>query len=235
MSTTLLFVHSPVAGPTTWAGTAEVLRESGFRCTVPDLTGVVSTGGAGPYYRMLARAAAAAIDGGADPVAVVGHSAAGALLPAVAESVGDRTRAAVFVDAILPQPGRSWFDTAPPEQTAQLRALADHGLLPPWHEWFPPGVLESFVPDAAVRRQLVAEVPRLPIAYFDEPAPPAQFADSVACAFVRLGAPFDLAADKAQRLGWWVARRNWDHLRMVSHPDAVADLIAQAISAPESE
>jgi hypothetical protein len=28
-----------------------------------------------------------------------------------------------------------------------------------------------------------------------------------------------------------VARRDWDHLRMLSDPEAVADLIAQAISA----
>jgi hypothetical protein len=51
----------------------------------------------------------------------------------------------------------------------------------------------------------------------------------VACVFLRLSAPFDPAADKADRLGWWVARRHWDHLRMISDPDAVADLIAHAI------
>ena len=233
MTTALLFVHSPVVGPTTWAGTAQVLQDRGFRCRVPDLTGVVSAGG--PYYPVLARAAAAAVDDTTDPVVVVGHSAAGALLPAVAEAVGDRTRAAVFVDAIPPQPGRSWFDTAPPDQAAQLRGLADRGLLPPWHQWFPPGVLAALVPEPAVRRRLLAELPRLPIAYFAEPAPQARFADSVACAFVRLGAPFDRAADKAERLGWWVARRDWDHLRMVSDPQAVADLIAQAVSATRSK
>jgi hypothetical protein len=71
----------------------------------------------------------------------------------------------------------------------------------------------------------------LPLAYFDEPAPPARLAESVACAFLRLGAPFDRAADKAERLGWWVARRDWDHLRMITAPEEVADLISQAISA----
>jgi hypothetical protein len=71
----------------------------------------------------------------------------------------------------------------------------------------------------------------MPLAYFDEPAPAARFADDVACAFVRLGAPFDAAADKAQRLGWWVARRDWDHLRILSDPEAVAEVIALAISA----
>jgi hypothetical protein len=225
--TTLLFVHSPVVGPSTWTYTAEVLRENGFGCVVPDLTALATMDP--PYYPKYATAAAAAVDERTDTVVVVGHSAAGALLPAIADAVGDRTSGAVFVDAMLPQPGRSWFDTAPPGIEAQLRGLADHGLLPPWHEWFPSGVLEALVPDQMRRRRLIAEVPRLPLAYFDEPAPLAQF--EVACAFIRLGAPFDAAADKAERLGWWVARREWDHLRMLTAPEAVADLIAQAISA----
>ncbi|MDT5049448.1 MAG: hypothetical protein QOG75_5346 [Mycobacterium sp.] len=229
MSTTLLFVHSPVAGPSTWTDTAEMLLKNGFHCAVPDLTAVATMDQ--PYYPKYATAAAAAADDTSGPIVVVGHSAAGALLPAIAEAVGDRTRGAVFVDAMLPQPGRSWFDTAPPGLEAQVRGLADHDLLPPWHEWFPPGSLEALVPDPARRRRLIAEIPRLPIAYFDEPAPPARLAKAVACAFLRLGAPFDPAADKAERLGWWVARREWDHLRMLSDPEAVADLIAQAISA----
>jgi pimeloyl-ACP methyl ester carboxylesterase len=233
VTSTLLFVHSPVVGPSTWYYTAEVLQQNGFDCAVPDLTGVASTGQ--PYYPKHAIAAAAAVDGGVDPVVLVGHSAAGALLPAIGEAVGDRTRGAVFVDAMLPQPGRSWFDTAPPGLEAQLRGLAKDGMLPPYHEWFPPGALAELVPDPVRRERLIAEIPRLPVAYFDEPAPSARFAESVACAFVRLGAPFDLAADKADRLGWWVTRRDWDHLRMLSAPEAVADLIAQAISAMHRE
>ena len=112
-----------------------------------------------------------------------------------------------------------------------MRSLAEDGILPRWHEWFPPAALEQLVPDFGRRQRLIAEIPRLPLAYFDEPAPAARLANSVACAFVRLGAPFDAAADRAERLGWWVARRNWDHLRMITDPAGVADLIAQAISA----
>jgi pimeloyl-ACP methyl ester carboxylesterase len=227
---TLLFVHSPVAGPSTWIYTAEVLRANGFHCVVPDLTDLASLGP--PYYPKYAKAAAAAVEN--VDVVLVGHSAAGALLPAVAEALGDRVRGAVFVDAMLPQPGRSWFATAPPGTEAQLRGMAVDGVLPLYHEWFPPGALAELVPDPARRRRLIAEVPRLPLAYFEEPAPPAQFADSVACAFLRFGAPFDRAADRAERLGWWVARRDWDHLRMLSAPAAVADLVADAVAHIES-
>jgi pimeloyl-ACP methyl ester carboxylesterase len=227
VSASLLFVHSPVAGPSTWLYTAEVLRQKGFQCLVPDMTGVAASGP--PYYPKYAAAAAAS--SGVGPVVLVGHSAAGALLPAIADALGDRTVGAVFVDAMLPQPGRSWFDTAPRGMEAQLRELADDGVLPPYDQWFPPGTLSELVPDAAQRRRLIDECPRLPVAYFDEPAPPARFAKSVACAFIRLGAPFDAAADKAQRRGWWVARRDWDHLRMLSAPEPVADLVALAASA----
>jgi hypothetical protein len=117
---------------------------------------------------------------------------------------------------------------------ARLRDLAVDGTLPPYHEWFPPGALADWVPDPQRRRRLIAEIPRMPVAYFDEPAPPARLRESVACAFVRLSAPLDAAADKAERLGWWVARRDWDHLRMLSDPEGVADLIVQAISATGS-
>ncbi len=200
---------------------------------MPDLTNVASA--APPYYPKYAKAAAAAVDDTAGRVFLIGHSAAGALLPAVAEAVGDRTKAAVFVDAILPQPGRNWFHTAPPGLEAEMRGMAVNGVLPPYHEWFPPGTLVELIPEPARRERLIAENPRLPLAYFGEPAPPARFAESVACAFLRLGAPFDAAANKAQRLGWWVARRDWDHLRILSAPEAVADLIAQAISATHSK
>jgi pimeloyl-ACP methyl ester carboxylesterase len=231
VSTTLLFVHSPVVGPSTWSYTAEVLRQNGFGCAVPDMTDVAAMGR--PYYPKYAKAAAAAVEDTSGTVVVIGHSAAGALLPAVAEAVGDRTRGAVFVDAMLPQPGRSWFDTAPPGLEEQLRGLAVDDVLPPYHEWFAPGTLAELVPDPSRRERLIGEIPRLPVAYFDEPAPQARFEESVACAFLRLGAPFDRAADKAERLGWWVTRRDWDHLWMLSAPQAVAELIVQAISATQ--
>jgi hypothetical protein len=48
---------------------------------------------------------------------------------------------------------------------------------------------------------------------------------------LRFSVPYDDAADEAESRGWWVARRDWDHLRMLTDPEAVADLIAQAISA----
>jgi len=230
MRPTLLFVHSPVVGPTTWARTAEALQDKGFRCYVPDMSGVAAAGP--PYYPKFADVTAEAVKDAAGPVVLVGHSGAGPLLPAIADLVGDRAGGAVFVDALLPHPRRSWFDTAPPSLRGQLLGMASDGVLPPWHEWFPPGVIEELVPDPALRRQFFAEIPRLPLAYFEEPAPTTS--DVRACALLRLSAAYDDAADEAKRRGWWVARREWDHLRMLTDPEAVADLIVLAISATQS-
>ena len=150
-----------------------------------------------PYYPKYAMAAAAAVDGTSDPVVVVGHSAAGALLPAIAEAVGDRTRGAVFVDAMLPQPGRSWFDTAPPgtggaatrprrsRPAAAVARMVPSGLTRGIGAR--PGAeatshrRDSATAGGLLRRARAARTIR----------------ESVACAFLRLGAPFDRAADKA--------------------------------------
>jgi alpha/beta hydrolase fold len=210
--------------------TAEALRRNGFRCAIPDLTGVTSA--SGPYYPKFADAAADTLhDSGDDPVVLVGHSAAGPLLPAIADVLSGRVRAAVFADAMLPHPGFSWFDAAPPMLRDQLRGMADGALLPPWHQWFPPGALAEVLPDRELRRTVTAEIPRLPVAFFEEPAPVTPNWDAVRCAFLRFSAAYDDAAAEAERLGWWVARRDWDHLRMLTAPDAVADLVGTAVSA----
>lgn len=231
MKTTLLLVHSPVVGPTTWACVADVLQGNDFQCQVPDMTAVAAAGP--PYQPKFVAAAANAVNDAAGSVVLVGHSGAGPLLPAIADIVGDRVSAAVFVDALLPHPGLSWFDTAPPQLRSQLAGMAIDGVLPPWHAWFPPGAIDELVPDPRVRQEFFAEIPRLPLAYFDEPAPMAR--DLRSCALLRLSAAYDDAADEAERRGWWVARRDWDHLRMLSEPVAVADLVTQAISGTRPE
>ena len=50
---------------------------------------------------------------------VVAHSGAGALIPSVAALAKEGLRGVIYCDAILPHPGQSWFDTAPP-------ALGEH-------------------------------------------------------------------------------------------------------------
>lgn len=214
----------------TWELTAAHLRREGQRVVVPSLTAVVEEGP--PYYRRFAEAAARALDmdGSHGAVVLVGHSGAGALLPAVAEVVGTDVHGAVFVDALLPHPGNSWFDTAPVQLREQVAGLARAGRLPRWHDWLPSDVLDTLVSDVGLRERFIAELPTMPVAYFEEPAPNAPGWPASRCAYVRLSEAYAGAADEAERQGWWVHRENADHLALLTQPARIAGVIARAVA-----
>lgn len=225
---TLMLVHSPLVGPLTWEFVAAHLRNEGWRVVVPSLTA-----DGPPYYQGFAESAAGALDGG--PVVLVGHSGAGALLPAVAEAVGDDVRGAVFVDALLPCPGRSWFDTAPAQLREQLAGMARDGWLPPWNEWFPADAFNALVPDVTLRERFVADLPAVPMAYFAETAPDAPGWPAVRCAYVCLSEAYGWAADEAERQGWWVRREDADHLAPLTQPARIAAVITEVVTPLRTE
>ncbi|MGH8793693.1 MAG: alpha/beta fold hydrolase [Stackebrandtia sp.] len=226
----MLLVHSPLVGPSTWEATAQRLRRLGRQVVVPSLARALEQGP--PFHRGIARAAArAAVDvDPRRPIVLVGHSGAGSLLPAIAEETWGRA-AAVFVDALLPHPGHSWFDSAPRRLREHLIGLAADGRLPAWNEWFPPESLVALIPDAAARERFVAELPRIPLSYFEEPAVAARDLPPESCAYIQLSAAYEGQADEAARRGWAVRRHDADHLTMLTRPDFVAELLDDAVAA----
>jgi hypothetical protein len=245
----LVLVHSPLVGPLTWEPVAERLRR-GRVVIVPSLRGV--TDGAPPYYRRLAERVAddVAAAGASGRVTLAGHSGAGALLAAIAEAIEghheggagrgadvtdygedaagrDKVCGAVFVDAILPHPGQTWFDTAPVSLGEHLVGLARDGRLPRWNEWFPAETISALLPDAGLRERFVAELPELPLAYLYETAPQVACWPPARCAYLRLSEPYDEFADEADKLGWTVRREDSDHLAMLTQPDRIAAVLDQ--------
>lgn len=227
----LVLLHSPLVGPLTWQPAATSLRASGYQVAVPSLTGVLDTGP--PFYRKLAGRVAETIRQAnpGRPVILVGHSGAGALLPAAAEAAGMPVGALVFVDAILPHPGLSWFQTAPPALGEQLRGLAGDGRLPPWHQWFPQEAVAGLLPEEDLRRRFIGELPRLPLAYFEERAPTVSGWSPARCGYLRLSGAYDGVADEAEGHGWLVVRESADHLAMLTRPATIAGLLDRLISA----
>ncbi|WP_137812795.1 alpha/beta hydrolase [Gandjariella thermophila] len=228
----LALVHSPLVGPLTWTPTAARLRRLGYPVVVPSLAGVVA--GGPPYHARLAKAAARAVDSAhpAGQVVLVAHSAAGALLPGVADALAGRATAAVFVDAMLPYAGASWWDIAPVEQRAELSRLVREGRLPPWNEWFPASAVAALLPQADLRGRFVAELPEIPLDYFEEAAPSAAaWPPASGCGYLRLSEPYEAAARRAEQLGWLVDRWDADHLAMLTEPEKAATLIARMVEA----
>src|SRR5215831_7004648 len=112
---TVVLIHSPLVGPSTWYGVAAELEKAGYSAVVPDLRGAT---------RNAAIVEAVADQVPATATVLVGHSAAALLLPAIADRLGT-TSAIVNVDGRLPRPGQSWVDTAPAELVEQLKSTMD--------------------------------------------------------------------------------------------------------------
>jgi hypothetical protein len=215
----LLLLHSPLVGPATWSLLAPALQARGHDVVVPDLRSGLREGA--PYYANLAALIGAVAD--ADRVAVV-HSGAGALVPILGP-----LRGAVFIDALLPHPGESWFAGVPPELADRLHGLAKDGTLPPWHAWWPKGALERLLPDRVLGSAFLGEQEELPLGYFEEPAP--DIALCVPAAYLQLSEAYAADVDSADEAGWPVLRLKLHHLAMLTHPIVVADALEILLAA----
>jgi hypothetical protein len=220
----LVLVHSPFVGPSSWSGVAEELRRGGRQVVVPSLVGALPS--PSPLYPALAGAVAdAAVSG---RVALVVHSGAGPLVPAVVDLMPSQVAAVVFVDATLPYSGRTWVDTVPPEMADRLTGMVGpDGLLPRWHEWFPPEALTELLPDERARAEFCADVPRVPLRYLQEVAPGSSAWQALPCGYVQLSAAYEEAAESARQAGWPVACVDGHHLSGVTEPAVVAAAVAR--------
>ena len=222
----VVLVHSPLLTASTWQPVAAELRRAGFAVTVPDVLAALA--GPSPFYPRVFGAVAATVGGADDaaPVVLIGHSAAGPLLPGIAGAVGPRVSAAVFVDARLPHPGESWAGSLSGERAAHLRDLAQDGWLPAWDSWFPPEALAELLPDPKVRQRFRSELPRLPGDLLDEDLPPSPPDwGRIAKSFVQLSDAYLATADDAEAQGWPVRRHGADHLAIMTQPTLVSRLL----------
>ena len=209
-----VLVPSPFVGANSWRPLAAVMPNA----TVADYGGV-----SGPdWYEGVARRIAERVDDA--PWVAVLHSGAGGFAPALA-SASRRLGGFVFVDAILPHPGKSVVDNTPPAQIEQLRGLTTGGLLAPWDQWFETDPTPRWIPDPEVRAAFLCDLPRVPFAFLEAVSPQGDGWARLPAAFVQLSKGYDTNAARAEARGWPVRRAKLNHLAMASEPLAVADLL----------
>ncbi|HEX2102390.1 MAG TPA: alpha/beta fold hydrolase [Solirubrobacteraceae bacterium] len=156
-------------------------------------------------------------------VVLVGHSAAGSLLPAIAQAAAARVAAIAFVDAFLPPP-RGTTQLVPAEFAEKLSALASGDVLPPWSTWFGEEAMRDLVPDGARRARVEHDMPRLPLSVLDTELPVPEGWDRRPCAYVLLSTePYASSAAAARARGWPAAEvHGGKHLDLVRRPATVA-------------
>lgn len=217
-------VHSPLVGPTTWRWVADALVAAGHEVAVPDLRDAAVTG---DPNAVIAAAVAAVPSRWTAPVAV-GHSGAGSILPSVVERLGRHSPMLVFVDAGLPPckgsatPGADFLD--------RLRALTVDGALPRWSTWWGDGAMEMLVPAAERRSELEAEMPQIPLAYFEASFEVPEGWCETSGSYLLLSEPYRADAKRARALGWPTVERLGGHLDIANDPDSVARAIVALAS-----
>jgi hypothetical protein len=213
--------HSPLVGPTTWRWVAGSLVAAGHDVAVPDLRDAAVSGDRG----VMIAAAATAIPRGWSTLVLVGHSGFGSILPSVAERLAGHSLRIVFVDAGLPPcegpatPSADFLD--------HLRTLAVEGVLPKWSTWWGEGVMEMLVPAVDRRVELEAEMPEIPLAFFESPFDVHEGWCQTRGSFLLLSEPYRDDAKRARLLGWPTVDRLGGHVDIANDPDRIAGMIVE--------
>lgn len=209
------------------------MRRRGNDVFIPVLRDDSETGG-DRLQRSLIDRAASAVPPDSD-VVLVGHSGGGLLLPLIAERSSARSVRYVFVDSGLP-PAEGALELAGEEFRASLQNRVEpDGRLPGWHTWWGDDAMDWMVPDAERRTEVIADIPRLALAYFDvQPPLPAGWRSSQ-CGYVLLSEVYRAVAAEAKAEGWRVLEVLGTHLELVNRPASVADAIVEVgrLTAPE--
>jgi alpha-beta hydrolase superfamily lysophospholipase len=226
-ASTFVLVHSPLVGSMTWALVAAELARRRYPALVPTLPDARRLNP--PYWQAHAEAVAqAARDLPADEsIILVGHSGAGALLPAIRAALHRPVTAYVFVDAIIPQHNASRLDLfGIPEQVAAFRQAAVGGLLPVWSA----DDLRDAIPDSQIRERFAAELEPLPLAVYEEPIPVFAGWPEAACAYLLFN-PASYAAhwERANHLGWACAKLPGSHFQLLNDAPAVTDALLKLV------
>jgi len=224
----LVLVHSPLVGALAWQGVRAELARRGTAAAAPSLAAPMSAR-PGPYLPAITAAVSAAVPDGARSVVLVGHSGAGPLLPGIAQGLDVPVSALVYVDALLPEPGKAWFDRASASAVTRLRQLQEGDTLPPWDTWFSPEEIAEELPDPALRARFSQDLRPLPVAFFEEvthaPVP------AVPAGYLLFSDGYASSAGQAAGRGWPVVRLPGPHLAMLTDPEGVAAALLAVLDA----
>ena len=214
-----VLVHSPLVGTYTWQNVAELLRALGNIVYVPDLQD--SPDHPQPYWKQEVDS----LDLSDDELILVGHSGAGALLPALSKKL--KTKALIFVDAVLLFTLSTRLDLLQQESNAFATAFEAHlqngGRFPEWTD----EQLNTLIPDETIRKKLIADLRPRSLDFFTERIDVPDNWYHLPCGYIQLSDNYERYAKDAMARQWHVKRHLTNHFAMLTHPTKVAQLILE--------
>jgi pimeloyl-ACP methyl ester carboxylesterase len=235
---TVVLVHGAFADASSWSGVIERLQAKGVPVTAP----------ANPLRGIAADSAylAAVLGQIEGPVLAVGHSYGGAVITNAATDA-DNVVGLVYVAAFAPDEG----ETLGAAEAGSKDSVLNSALVPRQYPTANGGSATEFYIDPAKARDafagdlsdqqtaLIAATQR-PVAEsaFSEPNGPPAWKHLPSWAVVATGdraAGTDVVRSMAERAGATITEIEGSHVIMVSQPQAVADVILQAVAATTSE
>ena len=240
-----VIVHGAWGGGWEWTNVAARLRAQGHQAFTPTLTGL------GERSHLLVGERVGMATHVEDIVSVVeferldsvvlcGASYGGMAVTGAADRLGDRVRAIIYIDALVPVDGQCALDLLPGPFGAMVRrGLAEHG--DGWRMPMPAGLREALVPPGALaddtRRGYLARIRDHPAATFIDPLTLTGTFDGLDRAFVRCttaefgeevgGDPIAACAARAREQGWAYREIATRHDPQLFAPKQIAVLIEE--------
>ena len=222
----IALIHSPLTSAAAWGTLPDALRARGWRVAVTE----VHDDDGPPYAsRFIAHTAQQLQLAEPDThLWLIGHSAAGPLLPQIAfarHAAGAPARGYLFVDAMLPRTLRTAtlldvMEAHDPVTGAQLaQHLADGGRYPDWAD----RDLIATIPNVTDRAVLLSSLRPRSLDFFTEALPLPEDWPDAPCHYLRLSDAFDTEARTAELRGWPVTRVDAHHFWPLTHPEQAAE------------
>lgn len=231
---TVVLVHGAFADASSWSGVIERLQAKGVDVTAPanPLRGISIDS---DYI-------ATVFEETPGPVLAVGHSYAGAVISNAATKV-ENVVGLVFVAAFAPDDGETLGEVAGTSKDSILGGVQVAHHYPANGDGQavefaidPTGFREAFAADVPAEQTAVMAATQRPIAQlaFSEPNGPPAWKNLPSWAVVATAdkaAGADLTRSMAERAGAKITELDGSHVIMVSQPQAVADVILDAVEA----
>jgi len=230
-----LFIHGAWHGPWCWKAVATALERQGHSVAIPRLPGLTQETQARAGSFGLAdhiHAVSTAIDHLPGRLILVAHSYAGMIARALESRRRDRLHQVVYLEAVIPEPGRSLLEMQPAGAAETLRALTretPHGAV-----LAPPNVAQRYgIMDAQLADTIQSQLLPHPLRTLTDPLPPAaamrdaELRRTYIFASDRVPNPYQTFIDAcAINKHWQVIGISGGHDMMLTNAAQLAELLA---------